>query len=96
MKILDASSWLEKNKDKYSNGSVTSEIMEGYAKYYHQHHTNHSPTTKDYDHVNLILIDADKYGLKGEVEITANTYLNEDPGMDIVKAYTYAYNDWVK
>ena len=96
MKILDATSWLDKNKERYTNGSLTSDIMEGYAKYYHQFKTTNSPTTKDYDHVNLILINADKYGLKGEVEMSAQHYLNEEPGMDMVKAYTYAYNDWVK
>ena len=46
--------------------------------------------------MNLILIDADKYGLKGEVEMSAQHYLNEEPGLDMVKAYTYAYNYWVK
>jgi len=96
MKILDATSWLDKNKERYTNGSLTSDIMEGYAKYYHQFKTTNSPTTKDYDHVNLILINADKYGLKEEVEMSAQHYLNEEPGMDMIKAYTSAYNDWVK
>ena len=36
MKVLDAYSWMEQNKDKYPNGSVVSEIMEAYAKYYHE------------------------------------------------------------
>ena len=111
MKIMDASSWLEKNKDKYSKGVVTREnylqlalnedltileIMEGYAKYYHQFKTTNYPTTKDYDHVDLILNDANKHGLRSEVEMTAKNYLDSESDMDIITAYNYAYNDWVK
>ena len=96
MKILDPTSWLHQNKNKYNNGSPITKVMEDYATYYHTTLTSNSPTTKDYDHVNLILADADKEGLKEEVEMTAQNYLNEEPGMDMIKAYTYAYNDWVK
>ena len=32
--ILSPIEWLEKYKDKYPNGTVTSRLMEDYAKYY--------------------------------------------------------------
>ena len=38
-----------------------------------------SPTQTDYDHVNLILYSAEEYGLKWEVEHTAQNYLKEHP-----------------
>ena len=96
MKLLDPTSWLQQSQNIYENGAPISKIMEDYAIYYHNTLTITSPTTKDYDHVNLILADADKEGLKIEVEMTAQNYLNEEPGMDMIQAYTYAYNDWVK
>ena len=34
-KILSPVDWIEKNKEKYPNGTIVSKIMEGYAKYYH-------------------------------------------------------------
>ena len=96
MKLLDPTSWLQQAQNTFENGAPISKLMEAYAHYYHTTITASSPTTKDYDHVNLILADADKEGLKEEVEMTAQTYLNEEPGMDMIQAYTYAYNDWVK
>ena len=53
------------------------------------------PTQTDYDHVNLILIDADKYGLKFEVEQTAKVYIDRD-SIPFVEAYQHAFQDWVK
>ncbi len=35
-----AHSWLQKNKDKFPNGSVVSEVMEAYANYYFNHKFN--------------------------------------------------------
>jgi len=35
MKILKAHEWLQQNQKKYPNGSVVSEVMTAYAKYYH-------------------------------------------------------------
>jgi len=96
MKLLDPTSWLEETRHRFENGTPINKLMEAYAHYYHSTITGSSPTTKDYDHVNLILADADKVGLKEEVEMTAQNYLNEEPGMGMITAYTYAYNDWVK
>jgi len=55
-----------------------------------------SPTQTDYDHVNLILYSAEEYGLKWEVESTAQKYLKENPEKNIVEAYQYGYEEWVK
>jgi len=35
MKVLDAHSWMQQNQDRFPNGSIVSEIMTAYAKYYH-------------------------------------------------------------
>ena len=54
------------------------------------------PTQTDYDHVNLILQSAEEYGLKWEVDHTAQKYLKENPNKNIVEAYQYGYEEWVK
>ena len=54
------------------------------------------PTQTDYDHVNLILHSAEEYGLKWEVEHTAQKYLKENPDKSIVEAYQYGYEEWIK
>ena len=41
------------------------------------------PTQTDYDHVNLILHSAEEYGLKWEVEHTAQKYIKENPDKKI-------------
>lgn len=53
-------------------------------------------TQKEYEHVTLILEEADKHGLKFEVERTAIIYIRKNPEMDIIEAFTHAFNDWVK
>lgn len=35
--LLTPQSWLDQNKSKYSNGTVVSKVMMGYAKYYHEY-----------------------------------------------------------
>jgi len=55
-----------------------------------------SPTQTDYDHVNLILYSAEEYGLKLEVEQSAQKYLKENPKKSIVEAYQYGYGEWIK
>ena len=35
MRVLDAHTWMQQNKKKFPNGSIISEIMTAYAKYYH-------------------------------------------------------------
>ena len=53
------------------------------------------PTTIDYDHVKLILDEAEKYGLKYEVEQTAKVYLDRDK-MSFIESYQCAFQDWIK
>ena len=55
-----------------------------------------SPTQTDYDHINLILYSAEEYGLKWEVDHTAQKYLKENPDKSLVEAYQYGYEEWVK
>tara|TARA_Y100000589_G_scaffold327052_1_gene368132 strand:+ start:11403 stop:11597 length:195 start_codon:yes stop_codon:yes gene_type:complete len=52
------------------------------------------PTLIDYDHVQLILNDAQKYNLEWEVKTTAQKYVNE--GYEYVIAYQMSFEDWVK
>ena len=54
-----------------------------------------SPSAIDYDHVELILKEADKYSLRWEVEQTAKVYVDRD-NLSIVDAHWNAYHDWVK
>ena len=49
----------------------------------------------DYDYVTFILKRADAYGLKEEVEETAQQYFKEK-NMKIEDAYYHAYHDWIK
>ena len=56
--------------------------------------TNIQPTQIDYEHVELILEEANGYGLRWEVKTTAKKYISE--GMNYVDAFQAAYNDWVK
>jgi len=44
--------------------------------------------------IELILEEAGAWGLKYEVEHTAKQYINE--GIEVVTAYQYAYNEWIK
>lgn len=93
-KVLNAHSWLE--SQTYSNGESVSLLMDDYAKYYYEAMNTKSPTTTDYDHVDLILKSAEGYGLKMEVERSAHQYLKENPKKSIVEAYQYGYREWIK
>ena len=53
-------------------------------------------TQIDYDTVDLIKRDADRYGLLWEVESTAVKYIKEDPSLNISQAYSIAFQEWVK
>ena len=53
------------------------------------------PTLIDYDHVKLILDEAEKHGLKYEVEETAKVYMDRDK-MSLVESHQHAFQDWVK
>jgi len=58
--------------------------------------TKKTASQKDYEHINLILNEAEKHGLKWEVEHDAIKIMKEHPTMDMVDAFTHAFNNWVK
>lgn len=43
-----------------------------------------------------LLQEADRWGLRGEVEMYAQKNLEETPTMEILDAYYNAFNDWIK
>jgi hypothetical protein len=51
---------------------------------------------KDYDHIDLILKEAESHGLKWEVEAWAKKYIGKYPHIDLVTAYHLGYKEWVK
>lgn len=55
-----------------------------------------SLTQKDYDHIDLILKEADSHGLKSEVETWALKYYNKYPHVDLATAYHIGYKEWIK
>jgi hypothetical protein len=46
--------------------------------------------------IETILLDADSWGLRFEVEIDAKKYLEEGLTDDAVEAHIWAYEDWIK
>jgi hypothetical protein len=51
-------------------------------------------TIGDLQEIELILLEAAAWGLRTEVEIAADKYIEE--GQGIVDSYHFAYEDWVK
>jgi hypothetical protein len=51
-------------------------------------------TIGDLQEIDLILLEAAAWGLRTEVEISAEKYIEE--GHPIVDSYHFAYEDWVK
>lgn len=45
--------------------------------------------------VELVLEEADRYGIRYEVEETAIAYLKNNPDANVVDAYQTAFADWV-
>ena len=46
--------------------------------------------------IELVLVDADQWGLRYVVERDAKKYLEENLTMDPVEAYIWAYEEWIK
>lgn len=46
--------------------------------------------------VELILEEANQFGLRREVDIFAQKFLKEDPTLSELEAYVMAYNEWIK
>ena len=54
------------------------------------------PTEIDYEHIDLILREADAYNLRTEVETLASKIINNNLAIDVVEAYKMAYNQIIK
>ena len=50
----------------------------------------------DEEDIELILEEANAYGLRIEVEQWAIQLLKEDPDLSRLEAYVQAYNEWIK
>ena len=51
---------------------------------------------EDDDQIELLLLEANAYGLRIEVEQWAIQLLKEDTNLSRIEAYVRAYNEWVK
>ena len=51
---------------------------------------------EDEEEIELILEEANAYGLRLEVEQWAIQLLKEDPDLPRIDAYVRAYNEWIK
>lgn len=51
---------------------------------------------KDFEQIALILEEAQRFGLRWEVNQTALIYIQQNPDIDPVQAYENAYGDWIK
>ena len=50
----------------------------------------------DEENIELLLEEANAYGLRLEVEQWAMQLLKEDPDLPRIDAYVQAYNEWIK
>jgi hypothetical protein len=46
--------------------------------------------------IEMILMEADSWGLRWEVTRDAKRYLEDETADDAVEAYIWAYEDWIK
>jgi hypothetical protein len=46
--------------------------------------------------IEMILVEADSWGLRWEVDRDAKSYLQDKTATDLVEAYIWAYEDWIK
>lgn len=46
--------------------------------------------------IETILLEADTWGLRWEVETDAKKYLQQKDCLDTVEAYIWAFEDWIK
>jgi hypothetical protein len=50
----------------------------------------------DQEQIDLILEEANAYGLRQEVIYTANRFMNADPKLNKLDAYFMSYSEWIK
>lgn len=51
---------------------------------------------KDFEQIALILEEAQRFGLRREVEQAALKEIKDNPDIDSVQAYENAYGEWIK
>jgi hypothetical protein len=54
------------------------------------------PTLEELEQIELILTEANAYGLRAEVEEWADSYQEKDPNISRLDAVIMAYSEWVK
>ena len=57
---------------------------------------NQQTSKEDQLMIEMILVEADSWGLRWEVERDAKQYLEEQTANDEVEAYIWAYEEWIK
>ena len=57
---------------------------------------NQQTSKEDQLMIEMILVEADAWGLRWEVDRDAKQYLQEGTAADQVEAYIWAYEEWVK
>jgi hypothetical protein len=50
----------------------------------------------DEEDIELLLEEANRWGLRLEVDITAKQIMEQDPMLPKLEAYVRAYNEWIK
>ncbi len=58
--------------------------------------SNQPTSNEDQLMIEMILVEADSWGLRWEVDRDAKQYLEEQTAADKVEAYIWAYEDWIK
>ena len=51
---------------------------------------------EDEEEIELLLEEANGFGLRWEVDSFAKKFLREDPTLPRLEAYVMAYNEWIK
>ena len=51
---------------------------------------------EDEETIELLLEEANNYGLRIEVDITAKQIMQQNPILPKLEAYVQAYNEWIK
>ena len=51
---------------------------------------------EDEEDIELLLEEANAFGLRWEVDNTAKEKINQNPGVSRLEAYVQSYNEWIK
>ena len=51
---------------------------------------------EDEEEIELLLEEANAFGLRWEVDSFAKKFMDEDPMLPKLEAYVMAYNEWIK